>query len=640
MVQSRAAGVRIPVLISPLVLALLAWPAVGRAAPGDTELVSVATNGTAAGLVAEWDDTAAVSADGRFVAFISYASNLVPGDTTGDADVFVRDRLNGTIERVSVSSTGTQANGPSEFVDISGDGRYVAFASVASNLVANDTNGQSDIFVHDRATGATRRVSVSATGVQSNGYSSNPRISRDGQVVGFMSYATNLVPNDSNRENDVFVHVIGSGVTERVSVSSSEQQGTGGSNLPSLSSDGRFVAFASGVATLVAGDTNSYADVFVRDRLNGVTERVSLNSAGVQGDRSSRRPSISGNGRYVAFESEALNLAGNEGSSWGSDVFVRDRATGQTELISVGSSPTRSFEANYFPEISADGRYVVFTSGVPDLVDGDSNEFYDVFWRDRVTGTTERASVATNGAQANEGSTFGALSADGLHVAVVSKATNLTAGDSNTTADVYLHEPGGPVTGPETIRWSLLPKFQSFGEQTVDTFRWRRFALENLGNVPLPLSANLIGRDASSFKLRNDCGSAVPVGQTCFIRIAFHPMTTGDKVAQLRVIAGKGEVRDRPLSGTGVAASFTVSPTSIPFGGVPVGSASDARIITITNTGRGWLPIRSIELDGARPGQFTRYDACRSTAGRRPVVRRDGLFRAELKGPAARRCSS
>jgi hypothetical protein len=361
---------------------------------------------------------------------------------------------------------------------------------------------------------------------------------------------------------------------------------------------------------------------------------VSLSSAGVQGDRSSRRPSISGDGRYVAFESEALNLDSGPGSSWGSDIFVRDRATGQTDLISAGSSATPTEESNYFPDISADGRYVTFTSGAPDLVPHDSNGFYDVFWHDRVEGRTERASVATNGAQANANSYFGALSADGLHIALVSAATNLTAGDSNTTSDVYLHEPGGPATGPETVQWSLLPKFQSFGVQTVDTFRWRRFAVKNLGNVPLPLSASLIGRDASSFNIRNDCRTEVAVGQTCYINIAFHPMTVGDKVAKLRVIAGDDEVRDRPLSGTGVPGSFTVSPTSIAFGGIAVGSASDVRIVTITNTGRGVLPLgyTPAQLDGARPGQFRRHDNCATALGPGGSCTVDVYFVPKLKG--------
>ena len=616
--------------------ALTCWSALAGAAPGDTELVSVTTNGTAAGRAAEWDRSSAVSADGRFVAFVSPAPNIVPGDTNAATDVFVRDRLDGTVERVSVSSSGGQGNGDSNRVDLSGDGRYVVFESGAWNLVAGDTNGRNDIFVHDRQAGTTERVSVSSTGAQANSFSTQPSISRDGQVVGFVSFASNLVTDDTNRENDVFVHVRGTGVTERVSVGSNEQQGTGGSLEPSLSANGRFVAFTSGVAVLVPGDTNGWADVFVRDRLNGTTERVSVSSGGVQGDLASRGPSISGDGRYVAFESDAFNLIDGPGASFTTDIFVRDRVSGQTELVSVAAAEVPVEKNSRAPEISADGRYVAFVSDVTDLVAGDTNGMTDVFWRDRVAGETERASVATNGAQGNGPSTTAAISADGLHVAFVSNATNLVAGDSNASPDVYLHEPGGPSGGPEDLRWSLLPKFQSFGIQTVDTFRWRRFNLENLGNVPLPFSATLIGRDATSFKIGNSCRSPLAVGKTCSFVVFFHPMTVGDKAAQLRVVVGN-DVRDRPLSGTGVPGSFTVSPTSIAFGGIAVGSASDARIVTVTNIGQGLLPIEAVRLDGARPGQFTRYNGCKLTLRAGESCRVTVYFVPKLQGPLSAR---
>lgn len=628
MTRKRAAGVRLVVVLA----ALACWPALAGAAPGDTELVSVTTSGTAAGLAGDWDRSIAVSANGRFVAFVSSAANIVAGDTNGATDVFVRDRLNGTVDRVSISSTGAQGNGDSNRVDLSDDGRYVAFESGASNLVPGDTNGRNDIFVHDRQTGATERVSVSSTGAEANSFSTQPAISRDGQVVGFVSFASNLVPNDANRENDVFVHVRSTGVTERVSIGTDGQQGTGGSLEPSLSGNGRFVAFTSGVPRLVPGDTNGWADVFVRDRLNGTTERVSVSSGGVQGDLASRGPSISGDGRYVAFESDAFNLVGSPGASFTTDIYVRDRVTGQTELVSVGTSDVPVEKNSRGPEISADGRYVAFVSDVTDLVAGDTNGMTDIFWRDRVGGKTERASVASNGAQANGPSINAALSADGLHVAFVSSARNLVAGDANATPDVYLHEPGGPTGGPEDVRWSLLPKFKSFGVQTVDTFRWRRFNLENLGNVPLPFTATLIGRDATSFKIGNLCRSPLAVGQTCNFVVFFHPMTTGEKLAQLRVVVGN-EVRDRPLSGTGVPGSFTVSPTSIAFGGIAVGSASDARIVTVTNTGQGLLPIESVRLDGARPGQFTRYDGCRGTLRAGDSCRITVSFVPKLQGP-------
>ncbi len=222
-----------------------------------------------------------ISADGRFVAFASGASNLVPGDT-GYWDVFVHDRQTGTTTRVSVSSTGTQSNDNSGDPSISADGLYVAFTSSAQNLIPGDTNGRADVFVHDRQTGTTTRVSVNSTGTQGDFNSWRPAISANGRYVAFISDATTLVPGDTNGRADVFVHDRQTGATTRVSVSSAGIQGDGfveGSSTPSISADGRFVAFASGASNLVPGDTNNQKDVFVHDRQTGATTRVSVSSA-------------------------------------------------------------------------------------------------------------------------------------------------------------------------------------------------------------------------------------------------------------------------------------------------------------------------------------------------------------------------
>jgi|GEM_PF-1585857 len=204
-----------------------------------------------------------ISADGRYVAFQSYASNLVPGDTNGTWDVFVHDRLTGQTTRVSVASDGTQGNGDSECPSISADGRYVAFASLASNLVPGDTNGTWDVFVHDRLTGQTTRVSVASGGAQGNSGSWCPSISADGRYVAFQSYASNLVPGDTNGVLDVFVHDRLTGQTTRVSVASDGTQGDSYSFGSSISADGRYVAFSSLASNLVPGDTNDKPDIFV-----------------------------------------------------------------------------------------------------------------------------------------------------------------------------------------------------------------------------------------------------------------------------------------------------------------------------------------------------------------------------------------
>ncbi len=196
------------------------------------------------------------------MAFQSFATNLVSGDTNGQLDVFVHDRQSGATERVSVDS----GNNGSYAYSISADGRCVAFSSDANNLVSGDTNGDSDVFVHDRQSGATERVSVDSAGAQGNLDSNSPSISADGRYVAFWGWASNLVSGDTNATADVFVHDRQNGATERVSVKSAGAQGNGRSDDPSISADGRCVAFHSWATNLVSGDTNATEDVFVRDR--------------------------------------------------------------------------------------------------------------------------------------------------------------------------------------------------------------------------------------------------------------------------------------------------------------------------------------------------------------------------------------
>jgi Tol biopolymer transport system component len=204
-----------------------------------------------------------ISADGRSVAFRSFASNLVAGDTNGFLDVFVHDRETGVTTRVSVDSSGAQGNEESEMPSISADGRFVAFHSLGSNLVAGDTNGFFDVFLHDRETGVTSRMSVDSSGLQGDNGSYNPSISADGRFVAFESDATNFVAGDSNFTTDVFVYEQATGGTERVSVNSSGADGNDGSILPAISAHGGLVAFESFASNLVAGDTNRSPDVFV-----------------------------------------------------------------------------------------------------------------------------------------------------------------------------------------------------------------------------------------------------------------------------------------------------------------------------------------------------------------------------------------
>ncbi len=323
-----------------------------------------------------------ISAGGRYVAFLSYASNLVAGDTNGAGDVFVRDRLAGVTRRVSVGPGGRQANGSSVFPSISAGGRYVAFSSVASNLVAGDTNGAGDVFVRDRLAGVTRRVSVGPGGRQANRSSYFPSISAGGRYVAFSSVASNLVAGDTNDRRDVFVRDRVAKVTRRVSVGPGGRQANRSSYFPAISADGRYVAFESYASNLVVGDTNHRSDVFVRDRVAKVTRRVSVGPGGRQANRDAYSPSISADGRHVAFASYASSLVAGD-TNGTADVFVRDRLAKVTRRVSVGPGGRQANDYSYSPSISADGRHVAFVSYASNLVAGDTNGAADVFARDR-----------------------------------------------------------------------------------------------------------------------------------------------------------------------------------------------------------------------------------------------------------------
>jgi hypothetical protein len=385
-------------------------------------------------------DSSSISGNGRIVVFRSFASNLVPGDTNGTADVFVHDVKTGATTCVSVDSAGAEANSFSIGPSISTNGRFVAFRSLATNLVPGDTNGALDVFVHDVKTGATSRVSVDSAGGQANGDSLNPSISGNGRFVAFASIATNLVPADTNGVLDVFVHDVKTGTTTRVSVDSAGAQADSSSFEPSISGNGRFVAFRSEAANLVPGDTNDALDVFVHDVKAGTTTRVSVESTGRQANGDSADPSISGNGRFVAFESLATNLVPGD-TNGGIDVFVHDVRTGSTTRVSVDSGGEEADSDNANPSVSGNGRFVAFDSFATNLVPGDTNDADDAFVHDVKVGATARVSVDSAGAQANAGSLTPSISGNGRFVAFLSLAGNLVPGDTNGTADIYLRRP-------------------------------------------------------------------------------------------------------------------------------------------------------------------------------------------------------
>jgi len=417
-----------------------AWiGACGLAVAQGTERVSVGANGDTANAPCELPS---LSADGRLVAFSSGASNLVADDRTVFVDIFVRDRSAGTTELVSVDSAGVQGNGDSLGCGLSADGRFVAFESAASNLVADDTNGFPDVFVRDLQAGTTERVSVSSTGEQGDGYPGlgSRALSADGRWIVFSSYATHLVPGDSNGAWDVFVRDRATGTTERASLGPDGREGNGDSQDAAISTDGRFVAFSSGATNLVENDRNGVDDLFVFDRQNGATERVSVDSAGAEANGRSSNGSVSGDGRLVAFVSVATNLVAGDTNDV-EEVFVHDRSTGATWRASVSSSGVQADGGGNGPELSADGRFVVFYSWASNLVAGDTNSTTDVFVHDLATAATRRVSVASDGSQGDEMSYWAEISADGRIVAFTSFADNLVPGDTGWD-DVFVRDQG------------------------------------------------------------------------------------------------------------------------------------------------------------------------------------------------------
>lgn len=464
-------------------------------ADGTTTRVSLPNGGSGQGNGRSGIIGVALAPAGRYVAFTSEADNLVSGDTNGRADIFVHDRETLATTRVNLSSAGGEANDSGFKPALSADGRFVAFSTWASNLVPGDTNGRQDVFAHDRdADGdgvydepgatATVRVSVSSWGDEGNNSSEvgGQATAGSGRFVCFYSDATNLVPSDTNGHRDVFVHdrdADGNGAfdepggvkTVLVSVASNGDQSNGSSSDPAITTDGRFVAFNSIASNLVAGDGNGQSDVFVHDRDadgNGVfdepggikTLRVSVSSLGSEGNGGSTACAMSPDGRYVTFASLASDLVPGDANGV-EDVFLRDRDTDgdgsydesgavATVRVSVtGTGGQANGRSGGTSPVTANGRYVAFSSLATNLVSDDTNGVADVFVHDLSTLTTTRVSLGSGGSQGDGpsgGSYQGAgytepsiaISANGDAVAFRSDAANLVPDDTNDRTDVFL----------------------------------------------------------------------------------------------------------------------------------------------------------------------------------------------------------
>lgn len=350
---------------------------------GQTVLVSVSLSG----VPGSGDSfNPAITPNGRYVGFTSTASDLNAADTNGTYDVFVRDMFAGTTELISKNSSGVSGNLNSDLAELSHDGRYVVFNSWASDLVTGDTNSINDVFMRDRTLGTTIRVNVDSSGNQANGlgalFKGDLRISGDGRYVSFTSDATNLVSPDTNGLTvDVFIRDLQLGLTTIGSQNSFGAQGNSWSGHHALSFDGRFLAFTSHASNLVPNDLNLTADIFVHDRGTGYTSRTSISSTGVESNGFSDSPTISNDGRYVAFDSFSNNLAPN--APLVRAIYMRDRATGLTTLESPNTSNLGANGASEKACIDVLGRRVVFESVATDIVAGDTNSARDTFIRFR-----------------------------------------------------------------------------------------------------------------------------------------------------------------------------------------------------------------------------------------------------------------
>ncbi|MFH8348072.1 TolB family protein [Streptomyces sp. NPDC018045] len=418
------------------------------APPPGTERASVAADGTQGN---GGSSGSALSADGRYVTFDSAATNLVPGDTNGQSDIFVKDLRSGAVERVDVASDGAQADSWSSTPTISADGRYIAFQSDATNLVPGDTNADTDIFVHDRRTGRTGSVTVDGRPPQGKQGSQMPVISADGRSVAFASSREDLVPGDTNKAQDIFVRDRGTGAVRRVSVSVTGEQATGPSAGPVLSYDGRKVGFTSKAQNLppaAARPARGESDLrkphsypfFLHDLDTGRTSVASLSSTGET--VGAWNASLSPDGRHAVFSSQYGEVVPGHPAGR-ADLFVRDLVKGTTEQMTYthdGKQPQSGSSGHGV--LSADNRRLYFQSSVPDLVPDDTNGAQDVFARDMRTGTVERVSVAADGSPAQAWSFNASTDATGRVLAFDSDAANLVPGDTNGVADVFVRRMG------------------------------------------------------------------------------------------------------------------------------------------------------------------------------------------------------
>jgi Tol biopolymer transport system component len=428
----RRAGSAATVVVAGLAAAAqVAGPAAAAAPSLRTERVSVSSTG------AQGDGSSSsgdMSANGRYVVFVSSASGLVPGDTNEADDVFLRDRKTNTTTRLSVSATGEQSDGGSGSPQISADGRYVTFWSYASNLVPGSRPQIGyDVYLLDRRTGTLDRISDTSDGRPGDGDSYEPTISADGRFVAFATDATNLLPDVA--AGNVVLYDRTTARLSPVSVAADGTVARSGGGSPRISDNGRYVAFGSS-SQLVPGDTNRTMDVYVRDLVAGTTVRASVSDDDGEVAGGGYGGEVSDNGRVTFWSPDGTLVPGDTNGR--PDVFVRDLGAGTTRVVSTSTEGAPANGASDDPSLTANGRYVVFGSDASNLVAGDTNGVNDVFRKDLKTGTTTLVSRHTDGTQGDSHSFDAYVTPNGRLVGYSSYATNLTVGDTNEDTDLFV----------------------------------------------------------------------------------------------------------------------------------------------------------------------------------------------------------
>ncbi|MBT2467898.1 hypothetical protein J7E97_08420 [Streptomyces sp. ISL-66] len=415
-------------------------PAAGRRGPAttdDTLLVSVGMGGQPANGPSE---RASISGDGRLVVFASHASNLVRGDRNDCSDVFLRDVNRGTTTRVNEGLRGAESNGCTGIDPIiSANGRYVVYSADSTNLVSGGTDGKSHIFRTDLETGRTVLASAAANGAQGNGDSMRPTITADGRYVAFATSADNLIPGDTPASVwDTVVRDMTTGAVVRTSRAADGTPGDAASDGTQISADGKFVTFFSNAANLTQGDNNHKVDEFLHELATGRTTRLSVSPEGVESDQITIGGTISDDNRYTVLNSHATNLTAQSPATGQNHTYLQDLQTGELRLIDKGADGVPAPGGTFWASITGDALHIPMSSSGANLVAADTNNVRDIFVADLPGGELRRESVSSTGEQGNAASYFPEADQDASHVVFTSYASNLTAGDTNGQPDIFV----------------------------------------------------------------------------------------------------------------------------------------------------------------------------------------------------------